>query len=252
MLHCGSAFGTLLTGIMGSFLLDYFGWQIAFRIIGFLGIAWALMMRYYSMASDRNRVINVSIPSRLCATNAKCDVDNSVPWLKLFVRPCFWAMVITHACQNNCFFVLLSWLPTYFHDAYPQAKGWVVNMVPWLAMPPCILIGKYLTGELLRREWSLTNTRKIVQSICFFSQNVALLIMCHTTNFYLTLICMTIVIGKQTFGLICFRTQLSALCAIFTFCSYTRFEKVDRVFITTPSWLIHKTLHHHTQAACSV
>lgn len=181
---------------MGSFLLDYFGWQIAFRIIGFFGIAWALIMRYYTMSSDRNRVIHVSIPSRLCATNAKCDVDNSVPWLKLFVRPCFWAMVLTHACQNNCFFVLLSWLPTYFHDAFPQAKGWVVNMVPWLAMPPCILLGKYLTGELLRREWSLTNTRKIVQSVCFLCQNVALFTMCHISNFYLTLICMTIVIGK--------------------------------------------------------
>lgn len=196
LLHCGSAFGTLLTGILGSFLLEYFGWQTAFRIIGFLGVAWALVMRYYTMSSDRNRVINVSIPNRLCTTNTNCDVDNSVPWLKLFSRPCFWAMVITHACENNCFFVLLSWLPTYFHDSYPQARGWVVNMVPWLAMPPCILFGKYLTGELLRREWSLTSTRKIVQSLCFLSQNLALFAMCHINNFYLTLICMTIVIGE--------------------------------------------------------
>lgn len=235
LLHCGSAFGTLLTGIMGSFLLDYFGWQIAFRIIGFLGIAWALMMRYYTMSSDRNRVIHVSIPSRLCATNAKGDVDTSVPWLKLFARPCFWAMVITHACENNCFFVLLSWLPTYFHDAFPQAKGWVVNMVPWLAMPPCILIGKYMTGELLRREWSLTSTRKIVQSVCFLSQNVALFTMCHISNFYLTLICMTIVIGKYAFELLHFR-QITFVCTLLTLDThiYTCFEQVDRDFIITP------------------
>lgn len=35
-----------------------------------------------------------------------------------FFRSC----VIGHACQNNCFFVLLSWMPTYFHDTFPEVK----------------------------------------------------------------------------------------------------------------------------------
>lgn len=146
MLTSGSALGTLLTGIVGSFILDYFGWQMAFRIIGFLGIAfltifaltfyiktnysfvffkfigivWALTMRFYTMSSDRNRIINLSMPNRLCTTNV--GANDSVPWLLLFRRAAFWAMVIAHACQNNCFFVLLSWLPTYFHEGFPQAK----------------------------------------------------------------------------------------------------------------------------------
>lgn len=34
MLTSGSAVGTLLTGILGSFILDYFGWPSVFRIIG--------------------------------------------------------------------------------------------------------------------------------------------------------------------------------------------------------------------------
>lgn len=112
-----------MTGILGSFILDYFGWQIAFRVIGVLGISWALMMRFYTMSADRNRVINVinvSLPNRLCATNA--TANDSVPWLLLFRRSAFWAMVIAHACQNNCFYVLLSWLPTYFHEGFPHAK----------------------------------------------------------------------------------------------------------------------------------
>lgn len=121
MLTSGSALGTLLTGTLGSFILDYFGWAFAFRIIGFLGMAWALMMRFYAMSSDRNRIVNLSVPNRLCMTHGG-NSEKSVPWLKLFGRASFWAMVITHACQNNCFFVLLSWLPTYFHEGFPQAK----------------------------------------------------------------------------------------------------------------------------------
>lgn len=34
MLTAGSAVGTLLTGILGSFILDYFGWPTVFRVIG--------------------------------------------------------------------------------------------------------------------------------------------------------------------------------------------------------------------------
>lgn len=34
LLTSGSALGTLLTGILGSFILDYFGWPTVFRTIG--------------------------------------------------------------------------------------------------------------------------------------------------------------------------------------------------------------------------
>lgn len=70
-------------------------------------------------------------------------------------------------------------------------------MVPWLALPPCTLLGKAMTDYLMGREWSLTKVRKVVQSCCFLGQNIALFCMCHTTNFTAALICMTIVIGKR-------------------------------------------------------
>lgn len=69
-------------------------------------------------------------------------------------------------------------------------------MVPWLALLPSTLIARILTDYLIAQQWSLTRVRKLVQSCCFFGQNLALLCMCHTTNFYMALFCMTIIIGK--------------------------------------------------------
>lgn len=120
MLTIGSAIGTLLTGFLGSFILDYFGWPSVFRVIGFLGLFWALFLRYYTMSSERNRVINLSAPNQLCSKIG--SNETSVPWLKLFIKPSLWACVLAHACEMNCFFVLLSWLPTYFHEGFPQAQ----------------------------------------------------------------------------------------------------------------------------------
>lgn len=198
LLTSGSAMGTLLTGIVGSFILEFFGWPSVFRLIGFFGLIWTIFLRYYTMSADRLRVINVSMPSRLCSTKPFRNED-SVPWLQLFRHSSFWACVSTHACEMNCFFVLLSWLPTYFHDGYPEAKGWIVNMIPWLALPPCTFIAKYLTSYLIARNWPVTKVRKCIQSICFASQNIALFIMSRTNTFQTALTCMTIIIGGTGF-----------------------------------------------------
>lgn len=125
MLTSGSAVGTLLTGSLGSFILDYFGWAFVFHVIGLLGIAWALFLRYYTLTLDRNRVVIGFQANRLLTS--PLETDQNVPWLRLLSTPSLWACILTHACQMNCFFVLLSWMPTYFHDTYPHAK---VSAVP--------------------------------------------------------------------------------------------------------------------------
>lgn len=72
-------------------------------------------------------------------------------------------------------------------------------MIPWLALPPCTLIAKSFTDLLIKKGWSLTKVRKIVQSCCFLGQNIALFIMSRTNNFNMSLICMTIIIGVTGF-----------------------------------------------------
>lgn len=120
LLTSGGAIGTLLTGTLGSFLLDYFGWATAFRIFGLLALSWALFLRYYTLAACHNkgRIVNLSSERLGLAAGSTAEV----PWLKLLKRSSVWACILTHACQNNCFFVLLSWMPTYFHDNFPLAK----------------------------------------------------------------------------------------------------------------------------------
>lgn len=119
ILTSGGAVGTLVTGTLGSFLLDYFGWATAFRIFGIASLSWAIFLRHFTLSQDKSRIVNLS--DRLqWATDG--EYSEEVPWLKLLTRSSVWACILTHACQNNCFFVLLSWMPTYFHDNFPHAK----------------------------------------------------------------------------------------------------------------------------------
>ena len=64
-----------------------------------------------------------SSPSRkLEFANAK-PPPSSVPWTLLLTHPAVWALVVCHVVSTNCFYILLSWLPTFFHELYPDAKG---------------------------------------------------------------------------------------------------------------------------------
>lgn len=119
ILMSGSAVGTLLTGILGSLVLDFFGWETVFKFLGFLGLFWTILLRYHTMSSERNRIINVSQPSLSMKGASPAE---EVPWLYLLSKRQLWACLLAHSCENNCFFVLLSWLPTFFNENFPLAK----------------------------------------------------------------------------------------------------------------------------------
>jgi MFS transporter, ACS family, solute carrier family 17 (sodium-dependent inorganic phosphate cotransporter), member 9 len=195
LLTAGSAVGTLTTGLLGTFLLDYFGWAWVFQVIGFIALSWTLLLRYYTISSERHRIINIS-SSNLCM---KVGTVAVVPWLKIMSSCRVWACLIAQACEMNCFFVLLSWLPTFFQENFPHQKTYLVNFLPWALVPPCTIAAKCLTEKLLERKFHKSTVRKVVQSICFISQNFALMLAMQTKNFSVSLSCMSIVIGMTGF-----------------------------------------------------
>ena len=83
--------------------------------------------------------------------------------------------MICHFCQNNCFFILLSWLPTYFHDNFPEAKSWIFNVVPWLLMIPGIGIAGLFSNKLIIKGYSVGGTRKICEAICMVTEALCLI-----------------------------------------------------------------------------
>ncbi|XP_076628124.1 major facilitator superfamily transporter 18 [Colletes latitarsis] len=187
LLTSGSALGTLLTGSLGSYLLENYDWMTVFQTLGGLSLMWTLFLSYHTL------------PFKERAASTKLTTNYTLPWLKLLKKPPFWSCVIGHACQNNCFFVLLSWMPTYFHDTFPEVKSWVVNMVPWLSMLPCTVLGKALSEKIIKAGYSVTVTRKIIETICFVTEIISLLFLAKVETFQGAIICLAFIIGGSGF-----------------------------------------------------
>ncbi|XP_014232854.1 solute carrier family 17 member 9 [Trichogramma pretiosum] len=183
----GSAVGTVLTGTLGSYVLENYTWHTVLRVFGLVSVAWTILVFYYSTLLNGR------------SSTVKHTSSNRLPIRELITKPPFWACLIGHACQNNCFFVLLSWMPTYFHDTFPEVKSWIVNMVPWLASLPSIFIGRVISDKLIKTGYSVTATRKIIQTTCFTLQAVNLLFLAVTDAPEKAILYLTLIIAGSGF-----------------------------------------------------
>eukprot|EP00094_Tigriopus_californicus_P008728 TCALIF_08413-PA protein Name:"Similar to Slc17a9 Solute carrier family 17 member 9 (Mus musculus)" AED:0.16 eAED:0.16 QI:124/0.71/0.5/1/1/1/8/0/461 len=195
----GSAFGTLLTGTLGSYLNESFGWPHVFYAIGLISLVWVSVLKYYAMELNRNRkqILGLSATSALLGN--RVPSKSNVPWLKYLRHPSLWACIVCHFCQNNCFFILLSWLPTYFHDNFPEAKSSIFNVVPWLLMVPGIVCSSLLSNRLIHSGYSVGQTRKIVEAVALLTEAVCLVLIGKATSFPVALILSTVCLFAAAF-----------------------------------------------------
>ncbi|XP_035826482.1 solute carrier family 17 member 9 isoform X2 [Aplysia californica] len=199
MVASGSHIGTLLTGSVGSILMDRYGWQFPFYFIGLCGLTWMLLMRYMLIARQRNKSVVVSLADAplpdLATSKDKPETRSSVPWILLFTKPAFWALLVGHFCHAYSFFVLLSWLPTYFHENFPTAKGWVFNVVPWVVTIPSSIGSGWLADKMISSGYSVTFVRKFMESVALLGTAFFLFIISYTSSYTSCLICLALAVA---------------------------------------------------------
>ncbi|XP_078228217.1 voltage-gated purine nucleotide uniporter SLC17A9 isoform X2 [Callithrix jacchus] len=157
----GSQFGTLLTGAVGSLLLEWYSWQSVFYFSGSLTLLWVwYVYRYLLSEKDLVPASGVLAPGLLVSRH------NRVPWRRLFQKPAVWAAVFSQLSAACSFFVLLSWLPTFFKETFPDAKGWIFNVVPWLVAIPASVFSGCLSDHLINQGYRAITVRKLMQCLC--------------------------------------------------------------------------------------
>lgn len=190
----GSPLGTLLSGSIGSLLLEQLGWQSVFYFAGICSLLWLLGIKFILIANHRKKYLPFIADSSIEDKPVKVVREN-VPWTTLFVKPAFWGLLLGHFVNCNAFFILLSWAPTYFHENYPDAKGWVFNVVPWVVSIFSAIFGGWLADFMLRQDYSVTFVRKFIESISLVGTAAGLIGLTYTTTFNGALFCMAVAVA---------------------------------------------------------
>lgn len=121
-------------------------------------------------------------------------------WLRLLKQPAVCAVIVAHLCAASTFFTLLSWLPTFFQETFPDAKGWVFNVVPWLVAIPSSLLSGCLSDHLISRGYDTASVRKLMQFFSMGVSSVFTLLLCGSTTFPWAVAFVSATMGFITFS----------------------------------------------------
>ncbi|XP_078507737.1 voltage-gated purine nucleotide uniporter SLC17A9 isoform X1 [Lissotriton helveticus] len=191
----GSQFGTLVIGGAGSLLLDWYGWESVFFFSGSLALLWVYYM-YKQHFSENEHIISLEDITK----NFSLSTQTNIPWRRLFRKRPVWAVIIGQLCIASTFFTLLSWLPTFFKETFPNSKGWVFNVIPWLLAIPAGVFSGFLSDHLISLGFQTITVRKSMQVIGMGVSSFFVLCLGHTTSFRNAIILASAAIGLQTFN----------------------------------------------------
>uniref|UniRef100_A0A8C9NPT7 Voltage-gated purine nucleotide uniporter SLC17A9 n=1 Tax=Serinus canaria TaxID=9135 RepID=A0A8C9NPT7_SERCA len=238
----GSQFGTLLIGGAGSLLLDWYGWESVFYFSGLLTLLWVYCTCKYLLSEKE-----LTIPMNYLTRGLSVPKQTKVPWKQLFRKAPIWAVIIAQLSTASTFFTLLSWLPTFFKETFPDSKGWVFNVVPWLVAIPTSLFSGFLSDHLISQGYRTITIRKFMQVIGSGVSSIFALCLGQTSSFCKAIVFASASVGLQTFnhsgisvnvqdlapscaGLLFGKDSLGSLCVI---CVYLAGYLIE----TTGSWI---------------
>lgn len=191
----GSYLGTLVIGAVGSLMLDLYGWESVFFISGLLSMVWAYCIWKYLLKGEGPVITLESLGN--AGTQSKLSRRN---WLRLFRQPAVCAVIITHLCTASTFFTLSSWLPTFFKDTFPNSKGWVFNVIPWLVAIPTALFSGCLCDHLISQGFDTASVRKLMQFFAMGVASIFTVLLCGATTYPMAVAFVSAAVGLTTFS----------------------------------------------------
>ncbi|XP_036862361.2 voltage-gated purine nucleotide uniporter SLC17A9 isoform X4 [Manis javanica] len=228
----GSQFGTLLTGAAGSLLLDWYGWPSVFYFSGGLTLLWACYVYRSHPGLGRfgarpagvqthQSSLETAFPEGFCLPLPPTLESGQGPRCRILSPATAHRAAIASQLSSACsFFILLSWLPTFFKETFPSSKGWVFNVVPWLVAIPASMFSGFLSDWLINQGYRTITVRKFMQVMGLGLSSIFALCLGHTSSFCKSVVFASASIGLQTFnhsGISVNIQDLAPSCAGFLF-----------------------------------
>ncbi len=118
----GISLGTVAALLVSPWIVERFGWPMAFYSFGVLGLLWYLVWRV-GISDDpaTDPVITAEERAFIIANRPPLEGETRASWQTLLSRRATWAIIVAHFANNWGIYVILSWLPTYFVEAFGVA-----------------------------------------------------------------------------------------------------------------------------------
>lgn len=161
----GTLFALTTTGI----IIEKWGWESVFYLFGGLGLLFAVVWksRIYNNPESHPRISKDELKLLSDAQELSKVQTKNIKWYELLKYKPVIALVINHFCSNWGFYVLLSWLPSYFKtvQGVNLTSAGFYAAAPWLTMFIISNVAAWIADKLIAKGKDLTSVRKSFQII---------------------------------------------------------------------------------------
>ena len=162
----GVPLGTIAGLAATGWIITRYGWPTSFYLAGCVGLVWAAVW-FWQVRDDPARDARLSAEERrlLPAGGQPAALERATPWRRLLLRVPVFGIVVGHFALTWNLYVLLSWLPSYFHKVHGVgiASAGILSAAPWLAMFAVTNVAAAVSDRLIARGVSVTAVRKLMQ-----------------------------------------------------------------------------------------
>jgi MFS transporter, ACS family, solute carrier family 17 (sodium-dependent inorganic phosphate cotransporter), other len=201
--------GTLI-GLTGAgWLVQQYGWPMAFYVFGVVGFIWVLVWTW-QIENDPSADRHVGAEERvlLSSVSPQGDATERPPLRRLLLRAPSLAIIAAHFATTWNLYVLLSWLPSYFRDVHKLsiAGAGLLSAAPWVTSIATSNLIAVATDRLIRRGANRTAMRKFVQCTALLGTACLLLLLPQARSAVVALALLCAAVGALT----CFSAGFAA------------------------------------------
>uniref|UniRef100_A0A0D9XH22 Major facilitator superfamily (MFS) profile domain-containing protein n=1 Tax=Leersia perrieri TaxID=77586 RepID=A0A0D9XH22_9ORYZ len=193
LVYSGMYLGSVTGLAFSPLLISRFGWPSVFYAFGSLGSIWfALWQRKAHSSPSEDPELSKAEKRYILGGSTLKEPVTSIPWKLILSKAPVWALIISHFCHNWGTFILLTWMPTYYNQVlkFNLTESGLLCVLPWLTMAVFANIGGWIADTLVQRGVSITNVRKIMQSIGFLGPALFLTLLSKVRTPAMAVLCM--------------------------------------------------------------
>lgn len=200
----GIYLGTVVALFLSPKIIITLGWPAVFYLSGLLGFIWYGFWHFLAADTPETHPTIHPTEARYIRENLPpVPKTEKIPWSRLLSKAPLWAIIINHFCSNWGFYVILTWLPTYFNQALGVDLSQVgfYSVLPWLVMFVTANFGGWMADALIKSGMPITTVRKLMQSIGFLGPALFLTLIGGVTSALQATVYMACALGLGSFAL---------------------------------------------------
>ena len=200
----GVPLGTVGALLLTPTIVIALGWPWVFYLFGILGFVWYGLWHFLTTDTpDSHPGVPPSELEFIRGNVPPVPKNETIPWAQLLSKVPVWAIIINHFCSNWGFYVLLTWLPTYFTQALgvDLSQVGLYTILPWLAMFLMANVAGWVADKLIESGLSVTFVRKLMQTIGFLGPTIFLSLIGSVSSAPQAIAYMCCALGLNAFAL---------------------------------------------------